>query len=446
MIKKIILYTKTILLVALFSFLSMVNTGSTKTLGEKEKLVNEIMEKSGINEQVKEIPNIVKVLIPAQLATYNAVNQPKISSFIEKKMYKYFVATRILRTISSELNKNFNKSNIEALLKWFNSSLGEKITELEVKATTPDAALEIMSYSVKMKEQPPDKRRLKLVKKLIEILNLGDHTAKKTGAIIFEMAKGMNQSLPENRRISDEQIMQLNHNMEKSMVSQINLILVATFLYTYDSLSLEELEKYVEFLGTGSSKWFNEVYLVASISAIEESSFDFGLALGKEIATIPMPQGRKDIQWQKYSSTDGEFTVEFPGNPKSNNQSFPGERGPIIMNMLLVENRKMAFVLTFVKDFPPLIVKKMPLEQLVNNMLKGSAKNVGGQIIKKKFIKYQGYPGVDYTVSIQNNSGVIQSRVVFVKHKYYQLLVTGKSDDKNSIECERFLNSLKIVK
>lgn len=119
-----------------------------------EKLINELLEKSGATQQISMLPDVIKVMVPIQMAMYGA-GEGISAAAGEKISTEFFVGEDILDNVSGELAKDFNRKYAEKYMIWLDTALGKKITELEVNASSPEAALAVLAYSVKLQQQPP---------------------------------------------------------------------------------------------------------------------------------------------------------------------------------------------------------------------------------------------------------------------------------------------------
>lgn len=418
-----------------------------KEQADRDKLIQELLEKSGAEQQISQLPEVIKVLLPIELDIYGVKGEvaSAFAEFNEKISTEFFVATDILEMVSKHLQQNFNRSHIERYLKWLDTKLGKKITKMEVDASSPEAALAIMTFAMELQEKPPEENRLALIERLIKTLDISEKGAKRSGAIFLEVTTGINQNLPQDRRIPEDMMKKMKTAFQKTMVTQLESFLVPTFLYTYQSLSDKELNKYINFLDTKAARWLTQNLFEAQLIAIEKDCRKFGRALGKEIAKIEPPKKNK-LKWTKFNSPDGTFSLEFPAETESQTQEIPAEMGPIVMNMLSSEINGIVFMLSWVDDYPPLKQEQVNVKQILINGAQGSAISTGGQIIEQEFITLQGYPGVDFEVSIAALRGLIRSKIFLMENSLYQLMAIGSARDVLSKENDRFFDSFKVAK
>ena len=391
-----------------------------------EKLINELLEKSGATQQISMLPDVIKVMVPIQMAMYGA-GEGISAAAGEKISTEFFVGEDILDNVSGELAKDFNRKYAEKYMIWLDTALGKKITELEVNASSPEAALAVLAYSVKLQQQPPSAERIALVERLIEVLDAAEHAGKRSGMIMIKVSRGINSSLPKHRRTPDDVLEKVGDIYKKASVSQMESFIIPAFLYTYEPLSDEELGKYVDFLNTREALWFNRILFDAQLAAIENDCEKFGQALGKDIAKLEPPEKVK-LEWKKYNPPDGDFSIEFPAEAQHQQIEIPTEDGgSITMNLIGSEINEMTFMMSYVDNYPALMQEEIDVEGILTVAADGSVANTGGTFIEGEYIESNGFPGLDFKISIMGGSGLIRSRIYLARGSFYQIMIIGPS-------------------
>ncbi|MFC2061320.1 hypothetical protein ACFLUV_02300 [Elusimicrobiota bacterium] len=408
-----------------------------------EELIQELLDKSGATKQITMLPQVIMTMLPSQLAIHNA--DTEASSTVNAKIStEYFVAENILNSVKEQLKKDFNKSYAEKYIKWLDTELGKKITQMEIDASSPEAAMSIMAYMIQLQQESPSEERIALVNKLAEVLKAAEQYEERSADIMIKIARGINKKLPKNRKTPDSQLDEIKEVYKKASVSQIGSYLIPTFLYTYQSLPDGDLKKYIDFLSTEEGVWFNQILFTTQLTAIEEDCDKYGQDLGTELAKLK-PVKKEKLKWKKYKEPEGSFALEFPGKVQTQTIDIPIENGTIYMNIFSIELNNMAFMVSSIKDYPPLMQEDLDVEAILFNAANGSAANTGGTIIEAEYISMDDYPGLDFLVSVMSGSGLIRSQIFLADGSFYQLMITGSLRDVIQKENERFLNSFKII-
>lgn len=414
---------------------------------DKEKVVGELLRKSGFEDQLKIIPQVVTAATPTQIAVFKAVGDAGINTFVKKNSEKYFIAGDMLKSVAKYLQEKYNETYAGNYLKWLDGKIGKKVTKMELAASTPAAAAGIMSYMLKMDENPPKENRVAMVQKLIKSLDIVEHTKQQAGDTFAKMANGINKNLPANRKVPEDELKKIKIVFQESLVMQIENYLVPTYLYTYKDLADDELQKYVDELASGEGSWFHKNLSEAHSSAVESGAEKFGSALGERIAKIIIPE-QAELKWEKNKLGQGDIEIEFPAKTEIQKQEIPIEGGTALeMNMISAEINGMVFMISWIDDYPPLVQGGADIKELLTNMADGSANNVGGQIVVAEYITRQGgHPGVEFDVSILSANRVIRSQIFCIGKKYVQLMIIAGIGDVYDKENDRYFASLEIKK
>jgi len=413
-----------------------------KSLSDKE-MVQKIMKVSGAEEQIQQLPQIINALTQFQLGIYATGKTEKLSKFLTTISKDYFNGDTIIKSANKMVLDNFNRSHADQYLKWIESKLGMKITEMEVAASSPEAMIAMMAYAFKMQQEAPDEKRLGIVEDLIASLNIEERLKKRTDTAFLKLMMGIEEMLPEKRRIDKKVLDKIRAIYIQSAAGNTESVLIPTFLFTYEALSDKELKKYADFLASDSAHWFNDILFDAQMNVIEEDSLKLGQALGKKIAKSKHRK-KKKLKWKKFKADQGAYTVEFPGRPELSEKVIPIEGGSIVMQLAGVQTADRAFMVTWVKDYPPLTAAGIKSEDILTAASKGAAANVGGLIIESEFITKNGYEGIDYSVSMMGGAGMIRGQIFLVGKNFFQLVITGSIVDVLRDDTDRMIRSLNI--
>jgi len=355
----------------------------------------------------------------------------------------YFVPEKILGEVRSGLAGDYRKKALKKYLKWLNSKTGKKVTELEIAATSPQAAVGIMVYAMKMQQTPPPESRATLAKRMIRVLGYEERLERRTGAIFSKIMTGINQALAVDRKLSGDQLEEINRIFIAQSSKQTKSALLPTVLFTYEALDDKEFERYVRFLESPEAAWFNDVIFNSQLDAFEADAARFGTAVAGEIAKLDIEKPEA-VHWKTYRAGDRSFSLKFPGQPEENDTEIPTGDGSLTMHALTAEAGGVAVVFTWVNDYPPLLEQGYDTEEILTNASKGAAANVGGAVLDKKFLKHKAYDGIEFRVALMGGAGLIKSRVYVAGKRLYQAIITGPMVKVTSDKMNPFLDSIDI--
>jgi hypothetical protein len=230
---------------------------STAVVGATVLAKQDLITKSGMERQVKEIPASFKLGME-QARQQGAPIDAKLAQAWAEAVALAFSAEKMLVAIDKGLQKILTAEDDRLLLAHYNSPLGRKITELEVKASRAEAAAEIEAYAQKLMANPSEHaNRLALyqeIDKAVGGTNLAvDLAMTMQVAIQVGMISAMtgpkDLNIPAMRAAAEKTRFQLTQQMASAIL--------ASLAYTYRDLSIKELTAYLTFLNSSAGKKFN---------------------------------------------------------------------------------------------------------------------------------------------------------------------------------------------
>jgi hypothetical protein len=220
---------------------------------DRDALIKDLIKLSGLEQQIKQIPQQVltgfekdgKKLPPAQ---YQALRR-----MLNQVFSPAAIQAHVQKRLRTELDPVVAKKSLE----WLRSDLGRKITKLEESASTPQALKEMQAYGAQLKATPPSQERLTLARQVDFATHATENTVEITEASAFSVAAAMDATLPQDKQQGQDRIRILvDRQRLKWRESSQDLMLVG-LLYTYQKLSDQELERYVEFLETDIGRHYH---------------------------------------------------------------------------------------------------------------------------------------------------------------------------------------------
>lgn len=149
--------------------------------------------------------------------------------------------------------------------------------------------------------------------------------------------------------------------------------------------------------------------------------------------------------WKPYSSSSGQFTVLFPGNPLEFQESIDTPLGEIDLFGFGVERPDEAGYLVAYSDFPVNLAQApIPLEDLLAGIMTGFINSIGGDILSQNSISLNGFPGQEARIQLEDNF-VARYRVFIVNERMYQLAVFTDKEQYLPKSIEGFFNSFQLI-
>src|SRR5262249_28078027 len=187
----------------------------------------------------------------------------------------------IRRRLGRELPEQIGKPTVD----WLRTGLGRRITALENEASSPESALQQAAFAMQLQIEPPSPDRMQLTRRLEEATGSSDHAVAgwETVAVALgiAMTAGTANGRLDGKDILRERLAKLRPDM-KLLLLQASL---RHMLFTYRTLTDEELRQYVEFLesetGRTLTRIVNGVVINVASGAIERMEATLSDSLSK---------------------------------------------------------------------------------------------------------------------------------------------------------------------
>ena len=206
---------------------------------------------------------------------------------------KAFDARVLKDKVQKHIAANLSEADIQAVLAWLRSPLGEKITKQEEDASTPAAYAAMQKMGDRL---TANAGRVELVKKLdnaVKATETGVAVAMNTQtALMAAMTSGIK---PENRPDMG--------NIEKEIIKNKGQIQTAvqhatllSLLYAYRRISVTEIAKYIDFATSSSGTKYHSVTAEGVTAAMTDSAHDLGvLIMQNETEKVPDETRKQNI-------------------------------------------------------------------------------------------------------------------------------------------------------
>jgi hypothetical protein len=251
-------------------------------------LVQELFAKSGLDQLAERIPMIVQQglqqafaqdenlkKLPAQ--TFQEIMDAAASAYESQKLMNI-----MLRSFAGKMDD----AEIRSVIRWLDSPIGVKCTDLEKQSLTAEAFQELSRFAEEIQKKPPRPERLKLI---VELDRATRATATSVEIFInsnLAIATAVALSLPpESSMLLSEFKKKLEAgraDIENALQEQTRLSL----LYTYRSLSDSEIQEYIKMANSPAGSKFNAAGIEAFQRAMVEGGMDFGQAVANVFESV----------------------------------------------------------------------------------------------------------------------------------------------------------------
>ena len=243
--------------------------------GSDEQLVDELIDLSGLKQQIPRLPNEYLTLVDQVLTGLdrrnpmpNTLRRELRQSFVDALSPERFepqIRSRLLHTLSQDTSI--------ATVNWLRSDLGKKITAAEVNVGSPDRSVQLATFMLRLQLERPTPERLHLVRRIQEITQGSEMATNAWEAIIGAIARALEGGLRGNKFQTQEKLEQFMASIRGSIKGMFEQGQIFEALFTYQTVTDEELKQYAEFLETPAgrevTKSINSAVQGVAIDAIQ---------------------------------------------------------------------------------------------------------------------------------------------------------------------------------
>jgi hypothetical protein len=260
--------------VLILTFLTSVPVSAGTT--SDEAMIDELMELSGLTQQIPRLPQAYMTFVDQLLVGLERKRYPVSKSLqwhIRQSFVHALTPERLELEIRSRLLSGLAHDTTLATLTWLQSELGKKITAVELNASSAEKSVELATFVLQLQLERPAPERMQLVRRVEEITQGSELATEAWEAVVATVARAIEAEFaikdPQRREKLLEYLASERASI-KGLFQQGRLLQV---LFTYRSLTDEELKRYVEFLeaptGRDVTRVVNGALQEAAITAIK---------------------------------------------------------------------------------------------------------------------------------------------------------------------------------
>ena len=222
-----------------------------------ESMAADFMALSGLDHQIQQMPRWYATLVDQVFASIELGGQRipgKTKRIVRQTFLDALDAEGMQEEVRHRLGQELPEQVAKPTVDWLRTDLGRRITALENEASSPESALQQAAFAMQLQIEPPSPERMQLTRRLEEATGSSDHAVEgwETVAVALgiAMTAGMANARVDGKDILRERLAKLRPDM-KMLLLQASL---RHMLFTYRTLTDEELKRYVEFLESATGR------------------------------------------------------------------------------------------------------------------------------------------------------------------------------------------------
>jgi hypothetical protein len=153
--------------------------------------------------------------------------------------------------------------------------------------------------------------------------------------------------------------------------------------------------------------------------------------------------GCQQATWEKFSSSEGAFSVLMPGTPTQQVRTAKTSSGSIDAHMFLVEHRDVAYIVAY-SDYPnPMIQERTP-KLILDGARDGAVANLQGKLVGESIISLDGHQGRELQIESPDGKVTVTARIFLVDRRLYQVMVLTPQGKDSSEDVRKFFDSFRL--
>jgi hypothetical protein len=219
--------------------------------GEREALITEALEISGTKHALETIPAHIR----AQLDVRQTPIKPEEKARVVKILGDAFRPDVLYGALRAAFKTNYDPSRMGFVIGQLRTPLFRKVAALEVAASEPGAKQDLERFAVGLQGDVPKPARVALVQRYETSMRSAELQIE-MGVVAFKaVSRSLDPVLPSEKRPTAREMDTAERTLRAKQDSLVRDALVR-WLYTFRSLTDEELGEYVSFAETDAGRWF----------------------------------------------------------------------------------------------------------------------------------------------------------------------------------------------
>jgi len=222
------------------------------TSASPENLIRLVLELSGIERRVKEIPSYVT----AELLRNKDTLEPEIYESAAKLISACYQPDNMYQALVTRLNSKGDKEQFRRILEKLRTPTLKKVFQAQEDARKPEAAQARTDFIAHIELYQPTQERVNLLQKLDLETAVSELEIKMQLLAFRDCLSAVSLCYPAERRTPPEAIdASVNATRLKLLAVSHNSVLINS-LFAYKDVSDEELKEYLAFYESALGKWF----------------------------------------------------------------------------------------------------------------------------------------------------------------------------------------------
>ncbi len=260
----------------LTSLLTLAMGGAMAAVSQEDRQLSvQLLQHSGMDSLIAQYPDIVKSSLRQKVRHLGAPTA--MATALEQRVDGAFNQDQILNRICSRIAEQLSTQEMQQVVHWFESPIGQKILAAELDEVTEDEYVHLQTQLDSLTNRYQGSDREQLFVSFDRATAATENMLNSTVAIELSMAATL-YSVFKGEDVPDfAELRQLVENRRTVLRGRIGQQVYLNYLYTYRDLSLQDLQGYIAFAGSETGQRFVQVVNDSVYNVLAEQSEKLGM-------------------------------------------------------------------------------------------------------------------------------------------------------------------------
>src|SRR5690554_446239 len=242
------------LFLILVCFIMCAETSYAQQINHYDK-ARQFLNETGMMHQLREIPYIIEGQFAEEGTRFDSETKNKVASTLTEA----FEEEKLIEDAFSYLLNDTESIHINTVLEWLNQELPQKMTELEIISNSDSLEAARYDYFENIESNLPDQKRIDMILEFDELTKSTDNTVYFIADLYLAMVFAMNPYIPTTEKVSLDDVPVVRGLIIQEMYDSYKNVTVGMNLFTYRTVSDEDLKAYIDSYRTPAGVWFSKV-------------------------------------------------------------------------------------------------------------------------------------------------------------------------------------------
>ncbi len=254
--------------ISIFIFLSCLLSIHQAYAADRTEQINAIIEETGFDELLEHVPEFAQNILQQS----SGALEPEVNSRMSAAFEHAFAATQVRSDVYKVLNAHYEEQQATTYLQQLRSPLAQKISDLEKSTSSPDNRDAFTDFAQEQKTKPAPAKRQALIERLDNATRITEFGVDMQAAFFKAVFTAVNPVLDDDMRVGTEEMEKMVNEVRQSFSEAYKTNTRLSYLFTFRSLSDEELTQYIELCESNNYRWGVQLLGNAMVSALNQAA------------------------------------------------------------------------------------------------------------------------------------------------------------------------------